>query len=111
MDINLQDDTLKVVRYSVLFVKPLCEHAFPEREEFVSDITLKDFTASKMAEFIQELISGQFPVPRNWIEVDYPPSEYVKNGYLTGLPYQDKKYLQIHCEVLKAYPRDYLDCA
>lgn len=33
MERDLHDDTLKLVRYKVLFVKREYEHAFPEQED------------------------------------------------------------------------------
>src|SRR5688572_26987 len=37
MDKDLRDDTLKLVRYKILFVKRDYEHAFAEQEALVSD--------------------------------------------------------------------------
>ncbi len=47
-------DTLKLVRYKILFIKRDYETAFPEAEELVSD-SMDDtgYTAWKIAEFIQ----------------------------------------------------------
>ena len=55
-DANLNDDMLKLVRFKILFVKRDYEVAFPEEEDLVSDnISGADFSAWKVAEFIQKL--------------------------------------------------------
>jgi hypothetical protein len=56
MDKDLSDDTLKLVRYKILFVKRNYEHAFREHETLVSDdLDSASFSAWKVAEFIQGL--------------------------------------------------------
>jgi hypothetical protein len=81
MDTNLRDDTLKLVRYKVLFVKREHEKAFPEEEDLVSE-NMDDsaFAAWKVAEFIQN-----------------HPNQIAED---------DKKYLRIHYQVLERYPRE-----
>ena len=107
MDRDLHDDMLKLVRYKVLFVKREYEHAFPEKEDLVSDnMDGSAFTAWKIAEFIQELGRGGTPVPKKWLDKDFPPAEYRENGKLKGLKEDDKKYLRIYYEVLERYPRE-----
>jgi DNA-binding beta-propeller fold protein YncE len=107
MDKDLGDDMLKLVRYKVLFVKREYEHAFPEREELVSDrMDGSAFTAWKIAEFIQGLGSQTTTVPNRWRDKGYPQSEFVMNGKLVGLNDEDKKYLRVYYEVLERYPRE-----
>jgi hypothetical protein len=107
MDKDLRDDMLKLVRYKVLFVKREYEHAFPEREDLVSDnMDGSAFTAWKAAEFIQELKRGETGVPTKWKDKGYPKDEHRHNGNLTGLPDEDKKYLRVFYEVLERYPRE-----
>lgn len=106
MDRELNDDTLKLVRFKILFVKREYEHAFPEQEELVSDnIDGTAFTAWKVAEFIQSLGRREVPAPRKWLEKKYPAG-YVEEGLLTGLPEDDKKYLRVYYEVLERYKRE-----
>jgi len=106
MDRDLNDDTLKLVRFKVLFVKRDYEHAFPEQEELVSDnMDGTAFTAWKIAEFIQSLGRREVPTPRKWAEKKYPP-HHAENGALTGLPEDDKKYLRVYYEVLERYKRE-----
>lgn len=106
-DKDLHDDMLKLVRYKVLFVKREYEHAFPEREDLVSDnMDGTAFTAWKTAEFIQELKRGGTHLPMKWKDKSYPADEHRQNGNLTGLPDEDKKYLRIYYEVLERYPRE-----
>ena len=105
MDRDLRDDMLKLVRYKVLFVKREYEHAFPEREDLVSEnLDGAAFTAWKVAEFIQELEREGAPLPTKW--GSYPGGEYARGGVLRGLPHEDKKYLRVYYEVLDRYPRE-----
>lgn len=81
MDKNLRDDTLKLVRYKVLFVKREHEKAFGEQEDLVYDnLDEASFTAWKVAEFIQN------------------------NPNVVSE--EDKKYLRVHYEVLERFPRE-----
>lgn len=118
LDKNLRDDMLKLVRYKILFVKREYEHAFPEQEDLVYDnLDGNAFTAWKIAEFIQELARVKdetsaegrarvgVRVPHKWIDKKYA-EEYWKDGYLTGLPHEDKKYLRVFYQVLERYPRE-----
>lgn len=69
-DANLNDDMLKLVRFKILFVKREYEHAFPEEEDLVPDnMTGADFSAWKVAEFIQRLAlrPPQVRFPKRWI--------------------------------------------
>ncbi len=118
MDKNLNDDMLKLVRYKILFVKRNYEHAFPEQEDLVYDnMDGNSFTAWKVAEFIQELAKVKsektpegrarvgFRVPGSW--KTYPDADkFVFDGYLTGFPHEDKKYLRVFYEVLERFPRE-----
>jgi len=109
LDKDLRDDMLKLVRYKILFVKREYEHAFPEKEDLVSDnMDGAAFTAWKVAEFIQSLQGHGDPVkvPAKWVEKGYPEPPYAKGGNLTGLPDWDKKYLRVYYEVLERYPRE-----
>ena len=106
MDKDLRDDTLKLVRYKVLFVKREYEHAFPEREDLVPDnMDGTSFTAWKVAEFIQQLGRGETAVPHKWADKNYPGGDYARGGLLLGLRDEDKKYLRVYYEVLERYPR------
>jgi hypothetical protein len=87
-DANLNDDMLKLVRYKILFVKRDYEVAFPEEEDLVPDnMTGADFSAWKVAEFIQRLghrppdvrfpkrwatksCYDKYGLPRNWDEAE-----------------------------------------
>lgn len=106
-DKDLHDDMLKLVRYKVLFVRREYEYAFPEQEDLVSDnMDGSAFTAWKIAEFIQDLHRQTTRVPLKWKDKSYPPREFIKDGYLNGLPHEDKKYLRVYYEVLERYPRE-----
>src|SRR5579872_7248222 len=113
-DRNLHDDLLKLVRFKILFVKRDYEYAFPEQEELVPDnMDGSAFTAWKIAQFIQDLHRGDTPVPRKWLETNYPPRNFRedckddrRHQCLTGLPHEDKKYLRVFYQVLDRYPRE-----
>ena len=117
LDKNLRDDMLKLVRYKTLFVKREYEHAFPEQEDLVYDnMDGNSFTAWKVAEFIQELAKVKdektpegrarvgIRVPHKWKH--YPGDHYTFDGYLTGFPPEDKKYLRVFYQVLERYQRE-----
>ncbi len=107
MDRDLRDDTLKLVRYKVLFVKRDYECAFPEQEELVSEnMDGAAFTAWKVAEFIQLLrrMPREVRVPDRWGKTY--PERYRDGEWLTGLPDEDKKYLRVYYEVLERYQRE-----
>jgi len=110
--INMSDtdlsgkDTLKLVRYKILFIKRDYETAFPEVEELVAD-SMDDnaYTAWKVAEFIQRLAKHKTLVPARWGQ-KYPPKEYRNGDTLLGFPEEDKKYLRVYFEVLARYDRE-----
>jgi len=103
------EDYLKLYRYKILFVKRDLEHAFPEKEELVSENTdTAGYTAWKLAEFIQDLPSIE--TPRKWQDKKYPPADLASPprapGMIYALPEDDKKYLRVYYEVLERYPRE-----
>lgn len=105
-DRDLGGDRLKLVRYKILFVKRDYEVAFPEHEELVAgDFNDTDFTAWKIAEFIQGLDEEE--APRQWRDKNYP-HEYGGEGkhYIRHIPEADKKYLRVYYEVLARYDRE-----
>ncbi|MGC2696639.1 MAG: hypothetical protein WA738_12710 [Candidatus Angelobacter sp.] len=121
LDRNLRDDMLKLVRYKILFVKREYEYAFPEREDLVYDnLDGNAFTAWKVAEFVQELARVKdettaegrarvgIRVPHKWKNYPRPEDKdiYTFDGYLTGFPSEDKKYLRVFYQVLERYPRE-----
>lgn len=96
-DANLNDDMLKLVRYKVLFVKRDYEIAFPEEEDLVPEnMTGADFTAWKIAEFIQKL--GHRPP-----EVRYPKRWLTKpRPHRYGLPNNWKEAEELEAKARKA---------
>lgn len=114
-DKDLSGKDLKLVRYKILFVKRDHEHAFDEQEELLhADTDDSGFTAWKIAEFIQKLprdagMQDGVRIPRKWASKNYPPREYRSDGYLTGLPDEDKRFLRLYFEVLHRYPREELE--
>jgi hypothetical protein len=114
-DRDLRDDTLKLVRYKILFVKRDYEVAFPEEEELVHDnMDGTSFAAWKVAEFIQRMHKDGVRPPARWQSRGYPVASdaatfgefFQSDGRLTSLPEEDKKYLRVYYEVLERYPRE-----
>src|SRR5260370_39327028 len=98
-------DTLKLVRYKILFIKRDYETAFPEAEELVSDsMDAAGYTAWKIAQVIQKLADKKTEVPAKWD--GYPAPPYRSGNILLGLPEDDKKYLRVYFEVLERYDRE-----
>jgi hypothetical protein len=99
----------KIVRFRILFTKRNYEYAFPAREDLMAeDLSMVAFSAWKLQEFIQSLAERRTPVPERWRSA-YPPDErdregrplYRDQGMLLGIPEEDRKYLQVFCEVLE----------
>ena len=115
--INMSDtdlsgkDTLKLVRYKILFIKRDYETAFPEAEELVADsMDATGYTAWKIAQFIQKLADKKTDVPAQWdgypVNRHPPALPYRDHNILLGLPEDDKKYLRVYFEVLERYDRE-----
>ena len=105
MDKALNDDSLKLVRYKILFVKRDYEYAFPEQEALVWDnLDATAFTSWKIAEFIQSL--GRAKTTSPWRNYPSEDKGLRKDGMLLGFPEDDKKYLRVYYEVLERYPRE-----
>lgn len=101
-------DTLKLVRYKIVFVKRDYEVAFDEHNELVNYATTGPaFAALKIAEFMGQL--GHILRPRQWKECDthYPPGE--QGEYIVAIPPCDYKYVQIYFEVLQRWDRQESD--
>lgn len=99
-------DTLKLVRYKILFVMRDYECAFPETEELVADdLTESAYTGWKIAEFIQNLDRDEFRAraPQRWR--DYLRQECEGRNHPND---DDKKFLRVYFEVLERYPREKL---
>jgi hypothetical protein len=111
-DKDLHDEMLKLVRYKILFVKREYEYAFPEKEDLVyDDLEAADFSAWKVAEFIQQLADERRApyLPDKWKNRDYPVcdgGQVWPGDKLKTLPEEDKKYLRVYFEVLERYPRE-----
>jgi hypothetical protein len=101
---SLQDDMLKTVRYWVAFEKRDFETILHEDIDQVYDnLTDAQFTAWKMAEFVQQLAAGDIKVPYAW-------RDKKKRGFfsthahgptiLGDINAEDKKYLTVDWEVV-----------
>jgi hypothetical protein len=118
-------DTLKLVRYKIVFVKRDYEVVFPEREDVVSyDTTGPAWAALKISEFMGSL--GSIRRPDKWRQYQgdcdtgcntvYPPcapdnQEYIRSNRPDdpGIPPCDRKYIQIFFEVLQRWQREPAD--
>jgi hypothetical protein len=96
------EDTLKLVRYKILFVKRDYEHAFPEKEELVSyDTSGPEWVGLKVAHFMSKLATTK--KPEKWREKPYPPE--VTGEYIMKIPKEDQKYIKVYFEVLQRWDR------
>ena len=102
---QLEDDMLKLIQYSVSFVKRDLECTFGEMEVIIADnITDEVFITWKIAEFVDGL--DKLPAPRNWVENSYPREYSSSDRTVQALPEEDKQFLQLHFRVLTRLPRE-----
>ena len=103
MDQDLSgEDTLKLVRYKILFVKRDYEVPFDEQEDLVSYATTgTDWGALQIANFMGSL--GRIRRPRKWHDKHYPPG--VSGDFIHEIPDGDRKYIRIYFEVLQRWER------
>jgi hypothetical protein len=100
---SLQDDMLKTVRYWVAFEKRDFETVLHQGTDQVYDnLTDAQFTAWKMAEFVQELAAGVIKVPYTWRDKKRPFFTTHPSGQtiLGDISAEDKKYLTVDWEVV-----------
>jgi hypothetical protein len=107
MDKNLNDDMLKTVRYWIAFEKRDYETVLYQGTDQVFDnLTAAQFTAWKMAEFMQQLKDGDIKVPVGWKNKS---SLYIARKKDDGTTdktrigdfhEEDKKYLTVDWEVV-----------
>ncbi len=104
MDQDLSgEDTLKLVRYKILFVKRDFEVAFDEKEDLVSyDTTGTDWAALQISHFMGGLKATDRP--DKWREKHYPPG--VDGQKIEYIPEEDQKYVRIYFEVLQRWERE-----
>jgi hypothetical protein len=104
MDQDLSgEDTLKLVRYKILFVKRDYEWAFDEKEDLVSySTTAPDWAALKISEFTENLKTTR--VPEKWKKKNYPKNASGEN--IMEIPSEDRKYIRIYFEVLQRWDRE-----
>lgn len=104
---NLQDDMLKTVRYWISFEKRDFEAVLWDGIDHVYDnLTDAQFTAWKMAEFMQALTGKGIKTPYAWDEKTPPffkiSDKTAGDGrrYLEDIEHKDKKYLTVDWEVV-----------
>jgi hypothetical protein len=100
---SLQDDMLKTVRYWVSFEKRGYETVLYERTDQVYDnLTDSQFTAWKMAEFMNRLDKGRIDMPDarpGGTKISFKP--YAQDGTKLGdIDADDKRYLALDWEVV-----------
>jgi len=100
---NLQDDMLKTVRYWISFEKRDYEAVLHDGIDHVYDnLTDAQFTAWKMAEFMQQLKASKIDVPFLW-QGKGKRAFYTVDAsgkFLTDFEHKDKKYLTVDWEVV-----------
>ncbi len=105
---NLQDDMLKTVRYWISFEKRDYEAVLYDGIDHVYDnLTDAQFTAWKMAEFMQKLAAKGVRLPYAWHDkkasfftVDTANKDEQGRPYLSDIDHKDKKYLTVDWEVV-----------
>jgi len=104
---NLQDDMLKTVRYWISFEKRDFEAVLWDGIDQVYDnLTDAQFTAWKMAEFMQALAAKGIKTPHAWDDKTpsfFKISDKAAAGgrrYLEDIDHKDKKYLTVDWEVV-----------
>jgi len=103
MDQDLSgEDTLKLLRYKILFVRRDYEVAFDEQEDLVSySTTGTDWGALQISNFMGNL--GRIRRPRKWRDKSYPKGN--TGEFINQIPDEDRKYIRIYFEVLQRWER------
>lgn len=100
-DQDLSGDDLKLVRYTILFVKRDFEAFLYKGEELVAgDMDGGTFAALKVKDYLVRAGEGQAKFPPEW-DKDYP--EKTAKGFT--IPDRDQKYIRVYFEVLERYAR------
>jgi hypothetical protein len=104
MDQDLSgEDTLKLVRYKIMFVKRDYEVAFDEKEDLVSySTTAPDWAALQISHFMGDL--RRIKRPEKWRDKNYPPG--VTGEFIDRIPDGDQKYVRIYFEILQRWERE-----
>jgi hypothetical protein len=96
------DETLKLVRFKILFIKRDHEYAFSEREVLVSYSTsAAEWGGLKVADFLRDAAGGQIPLPP---ELKGVVEHVGTNGW--RFREKDEKYVKIYFEVLQRWDRE-----
>lgn len=94
------ENTLKLVRYKIIFVKRDLEYAFPEKEEIVAyDTNGADWAGMKVAEFMGGLPGVEQPA--KWRERCYPSTD----RKIGTIPEADRRYVKVYFEVLQRWQK------
>jgi len=100
-------DTLKLVRYKILFVKRDYEAVLTEeKEELVAyDTTGPAWAALKICDFMGSLKLARRPAKWSEKHCDYYYPPGISGEYIEEIPECDHKYIQIYFEVLQRWER------
>ena len=98
-------DDLKYVSYSIFFTRRDFETTLRQEQEEVVDYptSAAAFAGLKIAEFFELIVTKGIPTPPIWGD-SLPDSDYkplIKNGKLTGIPPDDRKYVDIQLKVTR----------
>jgi len=107
MDIDLNDDMNKLVRYSVICVDRDNEVVLESlRETLVHDrMDERGFTAWKVAEFSNRMVNEKVEAPPEWLTK--PPVGVVISGTkLKALGPEQNKFLRVSFQVVDRFPRE-----
>lgn len=109
MDLDLNDDMNKLVRYSIICVDRNHEVVLESlRETLVHDrMDERGFTAWKVVEFSKRMARGHVDAPHEWIH-HRPSGVVIEHGKLKELGHEQDKYLRVSYQVVDRFPRERL---
>jgi len=110
-ELNLRGDDLKVVRYTISFVRRDVEEVLDFGVAMINYSTTEgDYTATRREEFIRKVLRPGvgFLRPSQWVTENYPDAQYIDNrGFVIDLPNDDRdKYLRVHLELVTRYEKE-----
>lgn len=107
MDIDLNDDMNKLVRYSIICVDRHNEVVLESlRETLLHDrMDERGFTAWKVVEFSSRMAAGHIPAPPEWI-MKPPQGVVIDSGKLKALGPDQNKFLRVSFQVVDRFPRE-----
>jgi hypothetical protein len=107
MDIDLNDDMNKLVRYSIICVDRNHEVVLESLRETLLHERMDErgFTAWKVVEFSNRMAAGHVQAPVEWITKP-PQGVVIDSGKLKALGPDQNKFLRVSFQVVDRFPRE-----